>query len=161
MTQNPVTTVFEAQRTAIEQSQSMTHDALEAQQTSFSAFADMVSSSESMLEQNAELTKSAIHTYLDALEANMPEETADFAEVREMVDEGFDAAAETQSQTVEAVVEAIEESGAAYEEFSEGYAEVVDNSFDAFLEAHEQMESSVSEVAENVEEATEEFDVSA
>ncbi|WP_265107775.1 hypothetical protein [Halosolutus halophilus] len=161
MTQNPMTQIFDAQRTAVEQSQNLTHDALEAQKTSISAVADVVQTSGAMFESNAELTKGAIHAYFDAMEASLPEEAADFDEARELVDEGFDAATEAQSQSLEAVVEAIEESEAAYDEFAGNYSEVVDSSFDAFLEAHEQVEQNVTAVAENVEEAADEFDVSA
>ncbi len=161
MTQNPFTPVFEAQRTAVEQSQSMSHEMLGAQKASFSAVADMISASESMVEQNAELTKGAFHAYLDAVEANMPEDAADFADLREMVDEQFDAATETQIESLEALVDAVEESGSAYDEFADSYAEVVDSSFDSFLEAHEQMEANVAQVSESVEDAAGEFDVSA
>ncbi|WP_049925121.1 hypothetical protein [Halopiger goleimassiliensis] len=161
MTQNPVTAVFAAQRTAIEQSQNLTHDALEAQSASFGAFADAVETQGALLESNADLTKGTAHAYLDALEASLPEEAADFDELREFVDESVDSATEAQSQSFEALIEALEESEAAYDEVVANYSEVVDTSFDAFLEAHEQVEENVAAVAENVEEAAEEIDVSA
>ncbi|AGB31121.1 hypothetical protein C488_01869 [Natrinema pellirubrum DSM 15624] len=161
MTQNPFTAVFDAQRTALEQSQSFAHEALEAQQTSISAIADVVETSGSLAESNAELTKGAIHAYFDALEASMPEEAAEFDDLRELVDEGFDSATEAQSQSLEAVLEALEESELAYEEFAANYSEVVDSSFDAALEAHKQVEENVEAVAEDVETAADEFDASA
>ncbi|WP_254524375.1 hypothetical protein [Natrinema caseinilyticum] len=161
MTQNPFTAVFDAQRTAIEQSQNMTHDAIEAQQTSLGAIADAVETSGAMFESNAEVTRGAVRAYFDAMEAGLPEGSANFDELRELVDEGFDSATEAQSQSLEAVVEAVEESEVAYEEFARSYAEVVDTSFDAYLDAHEQVEQNVTAVAENVEEAADEFDVSA
>ena len=69
MTQNPFTAVFDAQRTAVEQSQNLTHDALEAQKASISALSDAMESSSSLFESNTEMTKGAIHAYFDALEA--------------------------------------------------------------------------------------------
>ncbi|WP_247001786.1 hypothetical protein [Halosolutus gelatinilyticus] len=161
MTQNPIQPVFDAQRTAVEQSQNLTHDALEAQKTSIGAVADAVQTSGALFESNAEFTRGAIHAYFDAVEASLPEDVADFDDARELVDEGFDAATEAQSQSLEALVEAIDESEAAYDEFADNYSEVVDSSFDAFLEAHEQVEQNVTAVAENVEDAADEFDVSA
>jgi len=83
------------------------------------------------------------------------------ANSRELVDDGFDSATEAQSQSIDAYLEALEESEVAYEEFAQSYSEVVDTSFDAYLEAHEQVEENVGAVAENVEEAADEFDVSA
>ena len=78
-----------------------------------------------------------------------------------MVDEQFDAGTETQVQSLEALVDAVEESGNAYDEFATSYTELVDSSFDAYLDAHEQMETSTGRMAATAEEAAEEFDVGA
>ncbi|MFP8952501.1 hypothetical protein ACLI4Z_05930 [Natrialbaceae archaeon A-arb3/5] len=161
MTQNPFTAVFDAQRTALEQSQQFTHDALEAQQASIGVVADAVESSDEFAETNAALTKGAVHAYFDALEAALPEEAAAFDEVREFVDESVDSTVEAQSESADALLEALEESDAAFDEFAANYADVVDSSFDAALEAHEQVEQNVTAAAETVEDATDEFDVSA
>lgn len=161
MTQNPFTPIFDAQRTALKQSQKLTHDALEAQKTAFDASADGLETLESLFQQNAELTNGAVHAYVDALEANLPADAADFDELRTLVDEQFDAATETQSQSFEALHEAIEESGTAYDEFTDNYSEIVDSSFDAFLEGHEQAVEAADQMAVTVDEAAEEFDVSA
>ncbi len=161
MTQNPFTPFFDAQRTAVEQSQKLTHEALDAQKTSFGASVTALEAMESLLEQNAELTNGAVHAYVDALEANMPAEAAEFDELRTFVDEQFDAATETQGQSFEALYDAIEESESAYDEFADNYSEVVDSSFDAFLEGHEQVVEVSDEMAATVDEAAEEIDISA
>ncbi len=162
MTQNPLTAVFAAQRTAVEQSHQLTHDALEAQSASFGAVANALESSNAVVESNADLTKGTVHAYFDALEAALPEEAAaDFDDLRAFVDESVDSATEAQQESVEALVEAIEESEAVYDEFVGQYGEVVDTSFDAFLEAHEQVEANVTAVAENVEETAEQIEISA
>ncbi|WP_306059726.1 hypothetical protein [Natronococcus wangiae] len=161
MTQNPFTAVFDAQRTAIEQSQNLTHDALEAQKTSFRAVVDAVESSGAVVESNADLTKGTVHAYLDALEVSLPEDSVDVETFRELVDESVDSAVDAQTESLESIAEALGESEAAYDEFAASYANVVDSSFDAALEAHEQVERNVTTVAENVEEAADEFDVSA
>jgi len=161
MTQNPFTAVFDAQRTALEQSQSFAHDALDAQQTSIGVMADAIETSSSMVESNAEMTKGTMHAFFDAVEMSMPEDAADFDELRNLIDESVDSATEAQSQSINAMIDAFEESEVAYEEFAKSYTEVIDTSFDAALEAHEQIEENMSAVAENVEAATDEFDTSA
>jgi len=160
MTQNPFTAVFDAQRTAIEQSQSLTHDALEAQKTSISAFADAVETSSSLAESNAELTKGAPRLLrrprrrclrrppTSANSANSST-TASTRPPRPSRSRSTPTSKRSRSPEV------------AYEEFAQSYSEVVDTSFDAYLEAHEQVEENVGAVAENVEEAADEFDVSA
>lgn len=160
MTQNALTAVFDAQRTAIEQSQNAAHDVLEAQANSIGAFAAAVETSNSIVQSNADLTKGSFHATVDALESSMPEDAADFTELREFVDESVDSATEAQTQSLETWSEALTESEAAYDEFVESYTEVVDTSFDAFLEAHEQVEANVTAMADDVESAAAEIDVS-
>ena len=161
MTDTQFTQIFDAQRTVIEQQQSIAQDAIEAQRSSFSAAADAVEASESLVEQQTAFVKNAMFASLDAVETNLPEEAGDFGELRELLDEQFDAATETQVQSLQAFVEIIEESGAAYDEFADSYAETVDSSFDAYLDAHEQVTANVGELTENVEAVAEEIDVTA
>ncbi|ELY99816.1 hypothetical protein C482_10032 [Natrialba chahannaoensis JCM 10990] len=160
MTQNPFSTVFDAQRTAIKHSQNMAHDAIEAQQASIGAFANAVENSNALVESNAELTKGVIHAYFNALEASVPEDTVEFDDLSELVDEGVDSATDAQLQSLEVAVEALRESETAYDEFTASYSEAVDNSFEAFIEVHEQVAQNMTVAAESVEEATEEFDAS-
>ncbi len=161
MTQNPLTAMFEAQRTAVEGSQQLTHETMEAGAASFSAMADMFSSSESLAESNAEMTKNAYFAFFDALEASLPEGAVPVEDFRKLVDESVDAASQTQREMLEATVESLEESGAAYEEYTEGYAEVVDSSFESFLELHEGAEENVGWMVESTEEMAEEFETAA
>lgn len=148
--QNAIAAVFDAQRTAIEQSQRLTHDTVEAQKAAFQAIVDGVDVTQSVAEQNTDLSQRAIHAYLDALEVVLPAD-ADLSEVRTIVDDQIEAVSETQDQSFAALVDAVEESGTAFDELADSYVEVVDNSFDAFLDSHERLEA-------NVEEAADEFD---
>ncbi|MDZ7730342.1 MAG: hypothetical protein U5K37_04595 [Natrialbaceae archaeon] len=156
MADNMFTPIFNAQRTAIEQGQALSHDMIEAQRSSFGAISGMMEASESVIEQNAELTKGSIHAYLDAVESTFPDETTDFGQLREMVDEHIDSSTEAQMQTLETMVEAIDETGRAYDEVADTYAEMVDSSFDAYLDAHEQVDRTVSSATDMAEEAMEE-----
>ncbi|MFC4990169.1 MULTISPECIES: hypothetical protein [Saliphagus] len=161
MTNDPLTAVFDAQRTAVEQSRKLTHDTIEAQRASFDAAGEMLAASERLTEQNAELTTGAVGAYFDALEAAFPEGAVDTDELRAVVEEGVETASESQLESLAAMADMVEESGAAYDGVADTYAEAVDSSFDAYLDAHENVEESVSGMADAVEDAGEEFDASA
>jgi len=159
MTQNPFTAVFDAQRTAIEQSQSSPRRP-EAQKTSISAFADAVETSSSLAESNAELTR-AHHAYFDALEASSARGRRLPANSRELVDDGFDSGYRGPVAVDRRLPRSARGVRSRLRRVRPELPEVVDTSFDAYLEAHEQVEENVGAVAENVEEAADEFDVSA
>jgi len=143
---NPITTAFDVQRSAIEQSHKLTTEALEAQKTAFNVAVDGLDTIEQISEQSADLSQEAIHAYLDAIEGSVPE--ADLAEVRDLVDEGFENAEEIQGESWSAIHEAADESVATFEEAADSYGEFVDSSFDTFLSAHEQVEESAEEFEE-------------
>ncbi len=161
MTTDPLTAVFDAQRTAIEQSRTLTHDTIEAQRASFDAAGEMVAASERLAEQNADLTKGAVGAYFDALEAAFPEGSVDTDELRTVLEEGVETATESQLESLSAIAEVVEESESAYDGVADTYSEAVDSSFDAYLDAHEDVAESVTGMAEVVEDAGEEFDASA
>lgn len=150
-TTNPMTTVFDMQRTAIEQTHKATVDAVDAQKAVVDAFVDGLDSFESLYDQNTEMTKNAIHAYLDAVEASVPEDAYDFDEARDLVDEQIAATSDAQKDSWHSVVEALHEGSDAFDEFADNYVELVDSSFDSYLEAHEQAEEAAEDVAEDVE----------
>ncbi len=159
---NPVQTAFDFQRTVLESSQRMTKSTVDAQQTAMTAFVDSMATVEEMGEQNASMTQDAIHSYFDAVEEMTPEDNEmDFTEVRELVDEQFDAYGEVSEETWSAIHEALDEANATFEEASDEYIEAVDEGFDAYLDVHEEVESSAVEMAEEMESTAEDIDVSA
>ncbi|WP_248515501.1 hypothetical protein [Salinarchaeum laminariae] len=148
---NPLTTAFDIQRSAIEQTHQLTHETLEAQKTAVHAMADGLETLEQVSEQSANLSQEAAHAYLDAIEQSVPE--ADLDDLRALVDDGFENAEEIQAESWSAIHEATDEGVTSFETAADNYGEFVDSSFDTFLSAHEQVE-------ENAEEF-EEIDVSA
>ncbi len=160
MTQNPLTTVFNAQRSAVEQSQTLTHDALEAQRTSFDAFADALETSGSLVESNAELAKGppTPTSTPSSRRSRGGRRLRRTPRVRRRKRRFHDRSPDPVDRSCHRHAR---ESEVAYDEFAATYADVVDTSFDTFLEAHEQAEANVTAVAENVEDAADEFDVSA
>lgn len=141
-----MTTAFDFQRSMIEQTHQMAHETIEAQKTAVNAMADSMATLEQVSEQNQELSHEAIHAYLDAVEQVVPE--AEFDDLRELVDDGYQSAEEFQDETWSAVHEAVEEGVANFETAADNYGEMVDSSFDTYLQAHEQVEASAEEFEE-------------
>lgn len=158
MTRNPFTSFIDAQRTAIEQSQRLTHELIDAQRASFSAFEETLDASDELIERNTEVGRSIWSAYFDAVDESLPAGGPATDDLRRLVDGGFDASEEVQRQTVDSVAAAIEDSESAYEEFAAGYTELVDTSFDAVRSAHDAAEENLTDVVESVEQAAEDID---
>lgn len=156
-TQNPMKPVFQMQRTMLESSQQATHDVVEAQKEAVAQMTESVEQYQSFSEQNADLSKKALHAYFDAVESMMPEGTMDFSEFEQLLDEQYDALTENQAQMMTAAVEAMEENADAFDQYADSYTEVVDSSFDSFLEAHERIEGNFEDATEQLEDAAEEL----
>jgi hypothetical protein len=143
---NPITTAFDFQRSAIEQTHQLTQETIDAQKTAVNAMAESLSTLEQLQAQNVELSHEAVNAYIDAVEQAVPE--ADLEDVRALVEDGFDSTEEFQNEAWSAVHEAAEEGMANFESAAESYGEFVDSSFDTYLQAHEQVEASAEEFEE-------------
>lgn len=148
---NAMTPVFEMQRTMIKQNKKAFDDTVHAQKSVFGTMVDGFEANQQFNERNAEMTRSALHAYIDAVENSLPEGADDFDQYREIIDETFDTVEESQADAWASAIEAIHESSEAYEEFADSYVDAVDSSFDAFLENHERLEASFDETAETIE----------
>lgn len=151
---NPIQTAFEFQRTAVEQTQQTTHDVVEAQKALVETFANSVEPVAALQAQTNDMSQQAAHASLDALEASMPEDAADFDELRRAIDDGFESVDDMQADAWESFGEVLDESVAAFDEAADNYTAAVDTTFDTFLNAHEQVEDSVEDVAEDIDVAT-------
>ena len=141
---NPFSTVFDLQRSALEQTQSATIEAVEAQKTAVSAAADSVDTFQELSEQSTQFSHEAVHAYFDSIEQLNPE--ADLSELRDLVDDSFESAESFQDESWEAVHQAVDETVDGFEAAADNYAEAVDTSFDSYLQAHEQVEETVEEL---------------
>ncbi|WP_135534520.1 hypothetical protein [Halostella pelagica] len=156
---NPIQTAFEFQRTAVEQTQQATHDAVEAQRTAFQTLAENLDTVQALQSQTNQMSQEAAHAYLDAVEAAVPEDAApedaaQFDDLRQMIDDGFESADEVQADAWDSFDDIVDESVAAFDEYADNYTEAVDTTFDTFLDAHEEVENNVEGVADD-------FDVAA
>lgn len=153
---NPIESVFGFQRAIVEQTHNATLESLDAQKTAFGQFVEGLETFQELQTQGADLSRNAVHTYLDSIEQANPE--ADIADIRELVDEQFETVEQTQTESWETVIEAVEESSESFEQTVDTYSETVDSSFDTFLETHEQLEANTVDAAEQIDEATPEPD---
>ncbi|PSP78145.1 hypothetical protein BRC81_08885 [Halobacteriales archaeon QS_1_68_20] len=152
--QNPIGTMFELQRSAIENSQRLVHQSLDAQTRGAELAVETIERSDTVREQGEDVTKAAVNAYFDALATAVPGDAEGVEGLRETVLEQFDVVGEVNEDAWEAGKEFAQRNAEAVEEFSEEYASMVDDAFDAFLQTHEQAESSTRQAADVVQQGT-------
>jgi len=148
MTNDQISSMFEMQRGIVQQNQQAVAQFFDAQRTASQAVVDALESLRSAQEQNVELTRDAVHAYVDALEEVAPD--ADFSVVREQVDENLDQLEDVQGDTWDGLLDAMENSQDSVEEYGETYGDLMESSFDSFLDAHETVTDDLED-AETVE----------
>lgn len=149
--QTPFTTIFDAQRTAVLQSQSAFKQSIDLGKRSNEAMLQAMETGIDASKQANDVTKAAVDAYFNALEATVPGTADGVEQLRESVHEQLDAGEEMQADTWEAIQELAKQNVDAAGQFADSYATVVDDSFDAFLEAHEQVADQTVSAAEAVE----------
>jgi len=153
----PINSVFEFQRTAIEQSQHAVERSVEFQQSVNEAVLDGLDSQESAQRQGVELNRTAVHSYLDAIEATVPGAAGTFDDVREVVDEQYDTLLENHTEAFDSVAEEVERGIEVYDESAEEYLAAVEEQTEALLEAHEEIEGETVDVVREATGQLEEF----
>jgi hypothetical protein len=146
----PMKTVFDMQRTAVEQSHEAVSQLFETGKRTNQTYLDAMKTAVAATDGSADVAKTAVDAYFDALEATVPAAEG-MDDLRETVHEQVDAGAELQGETLEAVTELAEGNAETAEQFADSYEAAVDDSFDEFLAAHEQFESRTLDAAEAVE----------
>jgi len=144
----PVTTAFEMQRATIEQSQKALQQGVSFQQNVNEAVIGSLDTQESAQRRGVELSKTAFHSYLDAVEASMPGMGGTVDEMRQAVDEQYDFLLENHAEVFDNVESEMLEGVEAYDEMTEDYVTAVDEQVTLLVEAHEELESQSVEVAE-------------
>ena len=153
----PVTTTFEMQRQAIKQGQNALEQGVEFQQTMSEALVDSMGSQESAQRRTVELSKTAFHSYLDAMESTIPGAAGSVEEVREAVDEQFEFLLENHAELFESIEEETREGMDAYDELAGDYLDAMDEQLEMVLDAHEDLEDQSIEAAEQVEDQLEQM----
>ena len=144
----PVTTAFEMQRATIEQSQKALEQSVSFQQNVNEAVIDSLDTQESAQRRGVELSKTAFHSYLDAVEATVPGMAGPVDELRATVDEQYDFLLENHAEVFDNVESEMLEGVEAYDEMTEDYVTAIDEQVGMLVEAHEELEDQSVEVAE-------------
>jgi len=148
----PVSTTFEMQRAAIEQSQQAFEQSVEFQQNVGQAFLDSLDTQESAQRRGVELSQQAIHSYLDAVENTVPGVAGTVEEVRNAVDEQFEFLLENHAEVFESLGTELDEGIDAYDDLTGDYVAAVEEQIEMVLDAHEDLEGQSVEAVEQVEE---------
>ena len=144
----PVTTAFQMQRQTITQSQKALEQSVAFQQNLNEAFVNSLDSQESAQRRGVELSKTAFHSYLDALESAAPGMGATFDELRNTVDEQYDFLLENHAALFDNIESEMSEGVDAYDQMTDEYLDAVDEQISMLVEAHEELEAQSVEAAE-------------
>lgn len=153
----PISAAFEFQRTAIEQSQQAFEQSIAFQQRFTNVMVDAIESQESLQRKGVELNRTALHTYLDAVEAVVPGTTATVEEVRRTIDEQYDVLLQNHHEVFDSIEAEIAEGVDAYDQATEEYLDAVDQQIETLVEAHEETEGRTLEAFEQLQSQVEEF----
>lgn len=153
----PVTTAFEAQRATIEQSQQAVEEGVEFQKRMNDVVLGSLESQESVQRRGVELSQTAIHTYLDALESSMPGVEPAIEELRGTVDEQFEFLLENHAEAFDAAEAELGEGVDTYDEMSADSLEALDEQLSMLIEAHEDLESQSVEAVEGMADQVEDL----
>lgn len=153
----PVTVLFEAQRSAIEQSQRATEQAVQFQNQLNHIALSGLKSQESVQRQGVELLQAGTHSYLSTVDAMTPGARTSTAQLRRRTDEAFEQLKHNHADLFESVEHEAEQGLDSYEELSAEYLDALDEQLDVLLDAHEDIQSQSVEALEELEARTEEF----
>jgi ABC-type transporter Mla subunit MlaD len=153
----PITTTFEMQRQAIKQGQQAFEQSIEFQQTVSEAFVDSLDSQESAQRRTVELSKTAFHGYLDAVESTVPGAAGSVEEIRGAIDEQFEFLLENHAELFENIEAETRDGLDAYEDLTTDYLDAMDEQIEMVMEAHEDLEGQSIEAAEQVEDQLEQM----
>ena len=144
----PVTKTFELQRQSIAQSQQALEQTIEFQHRVGEAMVDGFETQESVQRSVVELQQDAVHSMLDAVEANVPGTEETIVEIRELLDEQYGELLANHEEAFEAIVGELDEGIATYDDLTADYLEALDEQVELLVEAHQELEAQSVDVAE-------------
>ena len=147
----PVSVTLEMQRQAIEGSQQAIEQTIESQQRANAMLLDSIGSTEDAQQQGFDLTRSVMHSYLDAFEASVPGTDEAVAEIRQTVDEQFDQLEANHTEAFETVEAELESGVDASNDVLAEQLEVLTEQLDLLAEAHADVEGQTLEAVEGAE----------
>jgi hypothetical protein len=141
--------MFDMQRAAIENTQSMAESGLTFGLTATGAVVDAMGTGKSVQKSGVQLSQRAAHAYLDAMaDAGAGEGVED---VRQFVDEQFAAFDSFHDEAWEAFENGLEEFEHSADELGEAQREMLADAFEALLAAQADVEAAAEDATEAVD----------
>jgi len=139
--------MFDAQRTAVKQSQQLFKQGMATQRNVDTMAPTGLKGQESLQRQQLELAQAATHGYLSATAAMLPSDDA--PEVHRTIDETFDQLKSTHAEFYDALERELERDVDSANELSEEFVDALDEQTDQFLEITRSVED---QTVQNVDE---------
>ena len=144
--------MFEAQRSAIEQSQQAIESGIRLQRNAGRVALTGLKTQASVQQQGLEIARTAAQGSLDAAAAPVQQATA--SDGRRAVDDQFTQVRRAHAEVFDALEGMLRRSVDSYDELSGDYLDTLDEQVDEFLALHDEVQA---QVAEDFEEYAEEF----
>ncbi|MFB1065948.1 helix-hairpin-helix domain-containing protein [Natrinema sp. H-ect4] len=145
--ESPIRAMFDAQRTAVKQSQQLFKQGMATQRTVDTMALTGIKGQKSLQRQQLELAQAATHGYLSATAAMLPSDDA--PEVHRTIDETFDQLKSTHAEFYDALERELERDVDSANELSEEFVDALDEQTDQFLEITRSVED---QTVQNVDE---------
>ncbi|WP_276997358.1 hypothetical protein [Haloquadratum walsbyi] len=137
--QNPLSSMFEMQRTYIEASRQAVTQSIEFQKEAAEAVIESFDPTASAQQDGVEMTRRAFHAAIDGMEPGLPADTTE--ELRSAVDDQYDALVEVHGETWESLEDTAEDAIEGYDELTETQTEMVDEMYEMMSQAMTDAES--------------------
>lgn len=162
---NPISMAFEVQRNTIEQGQTAVEQTVDRQSGLNQAFLESVDSQVDLQQRGVEISRTAVHTYLDAV-SSLSSSTMDSLwspstdvgavdEIRATIDDQYDALLSSHEVGFEAVSAELENGVESYDDLLAENLNIYATQIEAVLESHEELEE---QTIANAEELIEQVD---
>ncbi|ADQ68531.1 hypothetical protein C499_13980 [Halogeometricum borinquense DSM 11551] len=146
MSSNPIETTFDLQHQSVKQAREIVEQNVKLQQSMMQSVPDGMDAQRSVQHRASDLSKQALHTYAEAIEAASPEAEMSFEDMHQAIDDGFDMFNESLDDMWDYYEQIVDMNVEAYDEFADTQLNFVHDSFDAFLESYEAVEEQTIEI---------------
>ena len=149
---SPINTVFEFQRSTIEQTHETLRRGVEFQQDLSETVVGSFDPVRGAQQRSQDLVRTGFDTYFDAVESAVPGDQEIVTEFRETIEERLDTLEGSQLDAVDAFEQNLEEGTDAVDELLEDFLESLDEQIASLLESHEEIEDQTVDALETLEE---------
>lgn len=152
----PVSVAFEFQRSTIQSAHEVVENGIEAQKQFSAAMVDGFGPARDASERNADIVRTGVDTYFDAIEAVVPAGSG-VEEVREITHEQLDLFEESQLDAIDQLESGFDESAETTGEMLDEFLSALDEQVTTLLNAHEDLEGQTIEMLERLEDSLEDL----